>query len=199
MVNEKVGRGRLRGGLGAAVVALLLGNAVALGAIESPDATQGAAPGVEVTPELAGEVATPSSGEVMTTTSATQAPRGSTAPTTAPRSTTTTPTTERPPLPPGDYRYEVTVSPMCVQAGQPLTVTLRLRPGGSGVWIVVYADGQDHETMHAGVADAEGNVTATKPAAPVPGPATLTSQAGDGTGRTGVTTVDFQVGVTGKC
>lgn len=187
--------GQWRTVLTTAVVVLLLGNAVALSALEEGESR----PGGDL-PPAAGDVSVPTVPTlpevtvptVVTTTSVAaggKAARATTATTVAPE-----------PMSGGEYTFVVTVDPLCVRVGAPLTVTLRLKPNQGGVFIASYADGNSYDTMHSGWADADGNLASTKPAPMVPGPATLLAQASDEARRTGWTRVNFRVvGATEPC
>lgn len=186
--------GRARGTLVASVVALLLGNLVALASHEAPrpapqDAPLASAP-------TTGEVAPPPSTTAPTvpTTQATAAPKRTTTTTAAPITTTTTMPTETPSTLPGGYVYEVTVTPSCVRVGEELTITFKLKPGGSAVLIAVYGDGETHETRHSALADENGMVVWKWTAPNAPGDATVVTQAYDPeNNRNGRTDVPFRV------
>ena len=96
-------------------------------------------------------------------------------------------------LAPSPYRFTATVTPMCVRVGEPLTATLHLRPGASGLLVVTYADGDAYGFHHAGLAGPDGKITFKNFAGPARGIATLTSQATNGTGLAGIAEVDFRV------
>lgn len=189
----------IRGTLTAVVVVLLLGNAVALRAIEptAEGGTRGSASEAPIS-DVAGVTApspgpTPTapdgatgSGAAATTTTTLKASKGEAAP---------VPTTSPPPpaMPKQGYTFKVTVSPLCVQSGAPLTVTMHLRPGRSGSLIAAYADGHNHGTRYGGPPGPDGVLTWTGPAAPVVGTAYMLTSSTDDDGRGGGTMVEFRV------
>lgn len=106
----------------------------------------------------------------------------------------TTTTTAVAPMPDNNtYEYEVTLSPMCVATGAPLTVTLRLQPGNGAGIIVAYADSQTHGSRYQGYAGPDGQLTRTWPAGTVAGPAYLLTSATDSNGRSGGKRIEFRV------
>lgn len=207
MVEEQGRAAKLRLLLVIAIATVLVGSVVALAANDDGGSPAGdvASGGDTTVPEVgavdASSTATsapnvPSSVAAATTTSVTKPPegkKGSDKGTSSTTSSTISPHS-------GEYRFEVTVDPLCVVIGAPLTVTLRLRPGHSGGLIAAYADGSSHTTRHIGFAGDDGLLTWTGPAAPAPGPAIMLTQGTDENGKTGGTRVEFLVVETpGEC
>lgn len=191
---------KLRWVLVVAIATLLLGSVVGLAANDDGSDAGGPAPGDQAgVPDMAAEDASASSPVPSTdvptgggaTTTSSVATSGERKKSAEKGSGSTTSSTISPHS--GDYRFEVTVSPLCVVMGTPLTVTLRLRPGHSGGLIAAYADGSSHTTRHIGFAGDDGLLTWTGPAAPAPGPAIMLTQGTDENGKTGGTRVEFMV------
>jgi hypothetical protein len=197
--------------LGAAIAVVLLGNVVALAALDdgsdagtpqaqSPSTTTAAAPGGPVPTADGSTGSAPSTPEpqraVVPTTTTPARAATSEKPSSKPNAVTS-------PAPvasasTGDYVYEVAISAGCVRAGEAFTVTMRLRPGHLGGLIASYADGSPHETKHTGEGGPDGLLTHTAETPSVPGPATLQTYARDDQGRTGSTKTDFRVAGAGE-
>lgn len=188
---------RVRIALAVAVALLFAGNAIALGTVNggsdsdtadrAPDAIAGGAPSDQPS-AAAGATQDPSS---PTTMPAKRASGSASAPKAqAPTTTTSTlwPKTS------GNYAYEVTVTPLCVMGGMPVTATMHVEPGMNAGMLAAYADGKSHGSSRVGNAGPDGLFTATFVTPMAEGPAILLTNANNGPERSGGTVVHFRVG-----
>lgn len=211
MLEQQARTTKLRSLLIAAVVVLLLGSAVGLAAndrgaagtrdpSDEPVAADGGVPDAVASSEAPAAAPTTEAPAEVTAKAKGAGEKGSakSSDASASASASTTSSTISPHS--GDYRYEVTVTPLCVKMGANFTVTFRLQPGHGGSFIVAYADGSSHGTQHYGPAGDDGLLTWTGPAAGGAGTAIMLTQATNEQGKTGSTRVEFRVvEPTGTC
>lgn len=195
VTNVGAGTSRLRGLLVGVIGFVLIGDAFALAAYDDTvgRASVPLAEAAMSRPEATPPSTQPSSSvpSMTETGRAAGASRAAPAPTTT---TTTVPVTVPPPPPPeSGYRYELTVTPTCAAVGDTMTLTMRLKPQGGGVLLVVYSVAA-YRTTHAATAGPDGLITHTWTAPPAPGETYVITQAQDPeTEKTGRTDATFRI------
>lgn len=188
---------RARRTLGVAVAALLSGNVLVLSAhgssaVDPTTSRSAVAAGITLPPEV---TLPPTTTPPPATVPAGKGAKKGAAATTTTTTTVSTGQNPSPPPPlPGGYDFQITLTPTCAKVGEEFTVTVHLKPMGGVAMMAWYADGDYHETRHAGVSR-DGKPVVYKWKAPAaPGDAWLTAQAHDPeTKRTGVKTLPFRV------